>query len=318
MSRQRPPSARRLRAYMADALREIRATGLFSSTVGWDEVDREAQAVLDAADRYADTHTFLATVLQRAGGRHSHLSAPPASDRSRQRNVRLTTALGPPIPTGHLITVTTLDQASAAVAYLRLPRLPEGRENTRYLAGGTTVMSSLMTARPCGWIVDLRANIGGGMWPMLAVAAPLLPDAVLGHFLQPEDRVQTWSADRGRIKLGRKTMARSRTRRPPDDHSPIAVLTSSHTASAGEAVALAFRAQPRASLIGSPTAGMTTGNRTHVLRDGTRLHISTAHFTDHRLDRVTGPIPIDQTLVDNSRDIAMSTALTWIRHQERT
>jgi hypothetical protein len=33
MSRPRPPSARRLRAYMTDALREIRATGLFSSTV---------------------------------------------------------------------------------------------------------------------------------------------------------------------------------------------------------------------------------------------------------------------------------------------
>jgi carboxyl-terminal processing protease len=201
---------------------------------------------------------------------------------------------------------------------LRLPRLPEGRKAARrYLADGTTIMHSLIAADPRGWILDLRANIGGGMWPMLAVAAPLLPDGVLGHFLLPDGRVQTWSAHRGRIRLGRKTMARSPTRRLPDGRTPIAVLTSHHTASAGEAVALAFRAQPRARLIGAPTAGMTTGNRTHVLRDGTRLHISSAFYVDHNRITVEGPIPVDEHLSDNSRDSALSTALTWILGQSQ-
>jgi carboxyl-terminal processing protease len=212
MNRRGAPSARRLRAYLADALQEIRTTGLLSSAVAWDDVDREARTVLDAADRYADTHTFLTAVLKQAGGRHSHLTPPPGSAASRQRNARVAEALGPPTPTGHLV-----DQASTAVADLRLPRLPEGRTIARrYLADGTAVMSTLTTARPRGWIVDLRANIGGGMWPMLAVAAPLLPEGILGHSLLPDNR------------------------------TPIAVLTSRHTASAGEAVALAFRAQPRA------------------------------------------------------------------------
>ncbi|NUP53135.1 MAG: hypothetical protein HOW97_38310 [Catenulispora sp.] len=292
---------------MADALHEIRTTALFTSDVAWDDVEQEAQAVLDAADTYADTHTFLASVLHQAGGRHSHLTPPPTSAASRQRNVRVTERLGPPTPTGHLI-----DQDS--VAWLRLPRLPDGRQAARrYLADGTAVMTGLVAARPRGWIVDLRANIGGGMWPMLAVAAPLLPEGVLGHFLSPDGRVQTWSAHRGRIKLDRKTMARDRTRRRPDGHPPIAVLTTSHTASAGEAVALAFRAQPRARLIGAPTAGMTTGNRTHVLSDGTRLRISVAHYADHDRALIQGPVPVDQHLTDNSRDVALSAALAWIR-----
>lgn len=105
---------------------------------------------------------------------------------------------------------------------MRLPRLSEGRKNTHhYLTDGTSVMNALIEARLCGWIVDLRANIGGSMWPMLAVAAPLLPDGVLGHFRQPDGRYQAWSAHRGRIKQGHQTMARSRTHHPPDDHSPI-------------------------------------------------------------------------------------------------
>lgn len=309
MSRHRPPSTRRLRAYLTGALQEIRATALFSSAMQWDEVDHEAHAVLDAASCYADTHAFLTTVLQQAGGRHSHLTPPRSTAQSQQRNARFAAALGPTTPTGHLI-----DQPRAAVAYVRLPRLSEGRKNAHhYLTDGTSVMNALIEARPCGWIVDLRANIGGGMWPMLAVAVPLLPDGVLGHFRQPDGRYQAWSAHRGRIMQGHQTMARSRTHHAPDDHSPIAVLTSRHTASAGEAVALAFRAQPRARLIGSPTAGMTTGNRTHVLRDGTRLHISAAFYTDHNRVLIEGPIPIDEHLADNTRDLALNAALAWLR-----
>ncbi|GAA1943316.1 S41 family peptidase [Kitasatospora viridis] len=311
MRRPSAPSTRRLHAYVHGALREIRSTALFSSAVAWEDVDREAQAVLGTARCYADTHAFLTEVLQRAGGRHSHLTPPPGSARSRERNARLAEVLGPPVPTGRLV-----GQGSATVAHLRLPRLPEGRRAARrYLADGATVMNSLIAARPCGWIVDLRANLGGGMWPMLAVAAPLLPEGVLGHFRLPDGRVQSWSARHGRIRLDRRAMARVvRTQDRPGEHAPVAVLTSRHTASAGEAVALAFRAQPRARLIGAPTAGMTTGNRTHVLRDGTRLHISSVCYADQHQALVEGPIPVDHHLADNSREIALSTALSWIHH----
>ncbi|MGH3274193.1 MAG: S41 family peptidase [Streptosporangiaceae bacterium] len=46
------------------------------------------------------------------------------------------------------------------------------------------------------------------------------------------------------------------------------------TASDGEAMAIAFRSQPGVRVIGTPTAGFTTGNRTYLLRDGTRLCIT--------------------------------------------
>jgi hypothetical protein len=58
---------------------------------------------------------------------------------------------------------------------------------------------------------------------------------------------------------------------------------------------------------------MTTGNRTHLLRDGTRLRISAVVYADHTAAPLDGPIPVDQHLADNSRDIALSTALAWLR-----
>jgi hypothetical protein len=299
------PSARRLRGYLTDAVEEIRGTALFSSTVDWDGVDRDAQAVLGAATCYADTHAFLDALLKQAGGHHSFL-IPPGPAGPRRPGAPM--PAGPATPSGELI-----GTGLTVVAYLRLPTLPGGREATRgYLADGAAAMGGLLAARPCGWIVNLRANLGGGIWPMLAVVAPLLPDGVLGHFLVPDGRVQVWSAHRGRIRLDRRTMARSRTPRPPEEHTPVAVLTSRRTASAGEAVALAFRAQPRARLIGTPTAGFTTGNRTHLLRDGTRLLISGVRYADQQRNPVEGPVPVDELLTDNSRDAALDAALAWI------
>lgn len=311
----RVPSERRIRGYVVDAVGAIRRNAVFSAEVDWDAVAREAGVVAEAARSYADTHSFLTAVLKEAGGRHSHLTVAgrgqsPGSQTPPTRQIPPNPQIPqiPPIPTGHLVEGVTVP-----LAHLRLPRLPDSRKAvTRYLADGTAAMRSLLEARPHGWIMDLRANGGGNMWPMLAVAAPLLPEGVLGRFVRADGRSQDWYLRDSAIGLGTKTMARSRITRPPNDRTPIAVLTSSHTASAGEAAALAFRAQPRARLIGRPTAGLTTGNQTVVLRDGTRLHISAAFYADPDGELLDGPVPIDQYLEDNSREAATAAAVAWL------
>jgi carboxyl-terminal processing protease len=187
------------RADLLDALDVIERTALFSDTVDWAAVRREAETVPDA-------HAFLTTVLKQAGGRHSHLT-PPGPPRSLPP--RVVAALGPPLPTGELMDT---------VGYLRLPRLSGGLRRTRdYVRTGGRVLDGLVAAHPSGWIVDLRADTGGNMWPMLAVAATLLPDGVLGHFIRPNGSCLVWSLDRRRLRLAGKRMARS--------HSPVDVST---------------------------------------------------------------------------------------------
>ena len=36
-----------------------------------------------------------------------------------------------------------------------------------------------------GWIVDLRGNGGGNMWPMLAGIGPILGEGIAGYFIDP-------------------------------------------------------------------------------------------------------------------------------------
>ena len=151
------------------------------------------------------------------------------------------------------------------------------------------------------------------MWPMLAATAALLPDGVLGYFVLPGARQLAWSADGGRVRLDGRQMARARhplTRAGP---APVAVLTSGRTASAGEAVAVAFGGLDRTCLIGQPTAGFTSGNETHVLRDGTRLHITGSFYADRNRRIFTCPIPVDRHLADRDRGAPLAAALSWIR-----
>ena len=54
-----------------------------------------------------------------------------------------------------------------------------------------------MPSATCGWIIDLRGNGGGNMYPMLAGLKPFLGDTVLGAFVGPDKTRANWVAGRG-------------------------------------------------------------------------------------------------------------------------
>src|SRR5690606_7638415 len=98
----------------------------------------------------------------------------------------------------------------------------------------------------CGWIIDLRRNSGGNLWPMLLGVGPLVGDGDAGAAVYPDGRrVPFWYRD-GRVGLGdyvqlRVTRPYRLRRRDPY----LAVLLGERTASSGEILAGAFRGSPK-------------------------------------------------------------------------
>jgi hypothetical protein len=296
---------RHLRTYLTGSLKIVERSALFSAGVDWAEVRREADAVLEDARQYADTHDFLEEILVRAGGRHSGLIRPY---RRRQFSPEEQEVLGPPTPTGRII-----ESAAGPVAYLRVPRTERAdRDTADYIPAGETVLKALIEVRPRAWIVDLRADIGGNMWPMLAVTSPLLPDGALGFFEDRDGRYRAFGVAASSALLGKNRMARLSAEFSKHDRTPTAVLVSRYTASAGEAVALAFRARPSTCLIGAPTRGLTTANTSHPLRDKTIMRITKSYFADHHRNRLDGPVPVDRDLTGHDRAAVLDAALSWI------
>ena len=160
-----------------------------------------------------------------------------------------------------------------------------------------TAIRSKDQAERCGWVVDLRGNGGGNMWPMLLGLAPLLEEAD-GHpprvgAFTTADSERSWSLHDGAVWQEQKKMldagaAEYRLRHPG---APVAVLLGPRTASSGEATALAFRGRATTRSFGQPTAGLSTGNRTERLPDGSAL-------------LVTGNVMVDRNGQGDGRKIA--------------
>ncbi len=306
--------------YLADALGVIQRKALYSASVDWDAVHAEARETATRTRSYAGTHRLLYRALKQAGGEHSHMALsyrlPGAMERAAADGAGTTPADGagsPPLPEGMLI---------EGAAYLSLPHLSRRSGGPllaqRYATVGNRLAGRLAMTQPRGWIVDLRQNTGGNMWPMIAAVAGLLDRGILGHFLLPDGQRQAWCLNRRHISLGRKPLARVSGRPRRRDEAPLAVLISARTASAAEAALVALQAQERTRTFGTATAGMTTGNITHVLPDGTRLMISTCHYADSAGQLISGSIQPDEPADPSNDDDALTRALAWIAGDGRS
>jgi len=144
------------------------------------------------------------------------------------------------------------------------------------------------TGSRCGWIVDLRGNTGGNMWPMLLGAAPLLrttPGAIedVGSFATAEGPSR-WQLTPSSVRLGKRVRVDLGAPGYQLKHpgAPVAVLIGPRSASSGEASVLAFRGRPQTRSFGQPTAGLSTANEMRPLVDGSALLLTTSVMQDRK------------------------------------
>ncbi len=144
------------------------------------------------------------------------------------------------------------------------------------------------TGSRCGWIVDLRGNTGGNMWPMLLGAAPLLrttPGAIedVGSFATAEGPSR-WQLTPSLVRLGKRVRVDLGAPGYQLKHpgAPVAVLIGPRSASSGEASVLAFRGRPQTRSFGQPTAGLSTANEMRPLVDGSALLLTTSVMQDRK------------------------------------
>jgi carboxyl-terminal processing protease len=178
------------------------------------------------------------------------------------------------------------------------------------------------TGTRCGWIVDLRKNRGGYIYALLAGLAPLLGDGPAGGTRNARGVVTPWSYRNGAVFAGEQqtvTVDAPYLLKVPG--SPVAVLISGLTASAGEASAIFFRGLPNSRSFGEPTLGLTTFNVRKTMSDGAFLDIAASVDVDRNGVAYEGRIPpdepvaLDWTAISSGNDAALQTATNWLRGQ---
>lgn len=293
-------------AYFDHALELLRTRHINSAEADWLAIEADARSAIANAQTTQDTYQAIRLVIERLGERHTFLSEqrPPAGASSPRQESSAPPEV--PMPVSRLL--------DGGIGFVALPTL-----NTVMGAPGVgeqyrTVLREdlrkIDESARCGWIVDLRNNGGGNMWPMLQGLDPLLGEGPFGRFVFATGDV-----------MWRRTAANSIFPMPGDvdegapaftlEHAdaPLAVLIGPQTASSGEMVAIAFVGRDDVRTFGAPSAGFTTANTPVPLGDGAVLSITVSKVGD-RAGRVYegAMVPDEETGVEDAR----TAAIAWL------
>ena len=175
----------------------------------------------------------------------------------------------------------------------------------------------------CGWILDLRRNTGGFPYSMLAAISVLYGNAELGGTVDVDGNLTKFSTLNGALRVNDTTVVAGSAGFPAlsQTNGPIAILTSSSTASAGELAMVGFAGRPGVRTFGDATFGVPSGNVGRAYPDGSFLAVTNTLDVDRTGRTYSGPlapdeaVTMDWSLFGTSSDPVLAAATRWARAQ---
>lgn len=285
-------------AYLDQAIALLREQHINSPGADWDRIAAHARGALRRTSTPDGAYDAIRGILRELGEEHSFFM--PAGRGS-----------GPRLPP-HTLEMPAYT-ALGRVGFVRVPGFIGSPEEAALYTGVLReILGRLDRKGVCGWIIDLRSNGGGNMWPMLNGLDPLLGKGPFGSFRYPAGNMRYWS------RVGGKIVDDPKEGDAPPAFSlrgaalPVAVLLSAQTASSGEIVAAALIGRSNLRTFGDPTSGFTTANGVFPLPDGAQLVITTAHIRDRTGHEYKGPIQPDESV---RPEAAPAAAQRWLASQ---
>lgn len=174
-----------------------------------------------------------------------------------------------------------------------------------------------------GWIIDLRNNTGGNMYPMIAGLSDLIgQDEKVGGFITSDGKPDgVWSIRNGTFFVDSTKVAIADYECfPIPKNIPLVVLVSSYTASSGEMTAIATKGRKNSILLGGNTAGYTTANQGFKLNSNSGLNLAIAYPLDRNGVRYSYKLVPDTLILggdnfeDLKKDSKIKAAAHWLKN----
>lgn len=302
--------------YLIDALDIMQFNSIRKYEIDWTTFRATARADAEnlAAVDPADTYPAIEAALERIGDNHSFFRPPMAAPTA-----------APPVGTSPLLAEPTTDLVAPGVGYVDVPAYSGGGAEGDALASSYhDLIESVDTlGTSCRWVVDLRGNTGGNMWPMLVGVGPILGATdTVGFFVDADSVVTSWFYGQGQAGTG-DTLVIAQADSAYELVNPdpyVAVLTDGQTASSGEAIAVAFRGRAGTRAFGEATWGVSTANAAFPLDDGAVIFLTVATMADRTGMLYGGQLVPDEVVSgtktgDPADDAVLGAALTWLQAQ---
>ncbi|MCJ8154915.1 S41 family peptidase [Chryseobacterium sp. SSA4.19] len=169
-------------------------------------------------------------------------------------------------------------------AYISLPNIGSFNKDdwNLYINTFYAKVNELQKQKPKGWILDLRDNYGGMLYPMYAAVASFLDHKNVVGTKDAEGIVEYFNYKNAKFYEGQTAtqLFQLKEKQPKHIKTPIAVLVNKVTGSSAEFITAAFVGQNNVKLIGVNTQGLTSGNQEYKLPDGSFLVLTIGNIVD--------------------------------------
>jgi len=206
------------------------------------------------------------------------------------------------------------------IGYVRIVGLPMG-DNQKMASDIQKAVCKLIEEGAKKWIIDLRYNGGGNMFPMIEGITAIVGNGQVGGTKGVTDaESSSWRINNGDFYYDAQTIALENTC-AIDTNPKIAVLTSMYTASSGEALAVILKKRPNTRFFGTKTNGKITATDWKQIDDLTAMSISVSYYKDRENTVYDRYVDVDETIAFDPKaarenDKGLLRAIKWLQRKE--
>lgn len=306
----------------------IKYNSVWHNTIDWKPVDAQFWQQIKTAKTIKDTMACFVGVLRSLNDVHSQIYLNsqyyghyPVFDDSVLARIRPLHERS--IAGTNKVYITIL---SSNIAYIRVPGISAfGTEKiNEYAQIVYDSVSRLAAKNPHGFIIDLRLNGGGNVYPMLTGLSALLGNTTVGYETSIDDSiVRKWSIQQGNFYMDSYAMTSIKIiPQPKLARIPVVVLIGPITKSSGSMTAIAFKKRPNTVFMGEATAdGYTTSNNYFQYAPGLVLNFATNFVADRAKTIYKNIVHPDVIINDGDnfddirKDVKVQRALQWIKQK---
>lgn len=285
-------------AYVSEVLQIMRDNAITKYEVDWPQLESEVTALAASATTIAETRGALERALQGINTNHSFI-----------RMTNGETIYISDVACGGDEIIRPLDHEE--IGYIYIPGFSGSAEEAVQLASEKqAAIRNQDHENIKGWVLDLRNNRGGNMYPMIAGIAPLLQEGIFGYFVDADENSSPYGYENGASFSNFNPIVAVEDPYQVLNALPkIAVITNRGTASSGEATMIAFKKVPNVRFFGDNSCGLSSANQSFTLSDGSELTLTTAIDADREMEKYGHQVHVDEGV---SNEEVMARAVDWI------
>jgi len=301
-------ASKEVRKYLDKFLDIIKNNALYSDSINWIELETKVTSLSAGMNKIDECKPVIDTIMRtlwKAGDNHSFFLTKNETKVTRSNTYEAKESEGRYLENG--------------IAYVKIPPIASMNNSVGESFANrvqTQIKNLDQSQSITGWVVDLRHNTGGSMYPMFVGISPLIKDETFGYIIGPKNQKEmpliVKNGRFGPIKVDAPYKIKNQSSR-------IAVLIDSMTGSSGEFTAIAFKGLPNVRFFGYPSGGATTSNNTYVLSDGSMLLLSAAYMADRNkqkyLPKIFPDVIISSANVDTNVDATLEAAKHWLQEK---